>query len=64
MTTSATSNQNLLKWVDEMASLCQPEKVHWCDGSQAEYDELFRLMIENNTAVRLNEKKRPNSYLI
>ncbi len=64
MTTSATNNQNLLKWVDEMASLCQPDKIHWCDGSQAEYDELFRLMVENNTAVRLNEEKRPNSYLI
>ncbi|MBW2712867.1 MAG: phosphoenolpyruvate carboxykinase (GTP) [Deltaproteobacteria bacterium] len=64
MTTNATTNQKLLNWVDEMASLCQPDKIHWCDGSQAEYDELFRLMVENKTAIRLNEEKRPNSYLI
>ncbi len=61
---TATKNAKLLKWVEEMAALCQPEKVHWCDGSEAEYDEAFRLMLESGTAIKLNEQKRPNSYLI
>jgi len=57
-----TSNQKLSNWVDTMAALCQPERVQWCDGSQAEYDEMVRLMLESGTARKL--AKRPNSYLV
>ena len=57
-----TSNQKLTNWVEEMAALCQPERVQWCDGSQAEYDEMVRLMLETGTARKL--AKRPNSYLV
>ncbi len=47
-----------------MVELCQPDAVHWCDGSKREYDELFRLMIASGTATKLNEDIRPNSYLV
>ncbi len=57
-------NETLKTWVGEMEALCQPESVHWCDGSDAENAELIRLMLEAGTARKLNEKKRPNSYLV
>ncbi len=57
-------NEKLRNWVQEMAELCKPDAVHWCDGSQEEYDEMFSLMVKHGTAIKLNEEKRPNSYLI
>ena len=59
----SSRNGKLNQWVSEMAELCQPENVHWCNGSQQEYDELCRLMVESGTFVRLNDEKRPNSHL-
>ena len=59
-----TSNLKLNQWVEEMAVLCQPDRIHWCDGSEEEYNEMFRLMLASGTAERLNEKLRPNSYLV
>jgi len=59
-----TSNKKLLGWVDEIARLCQPERVHWCDGSETEYNDLCHLMVENGTARRLNPKLRENCYLV
>ena len=65
MTTDApTRNARLLAWVEEVASLTQPEAIRWCDGSQAEYDEMFELMLATGTAQRLDPKKRPGSYLV
>src|SRR5512134_2032964 len=58
-----TKNATLLAWVDEWAALCKPDKVHWCDGSQAEYDQLCEEMVQAGTFIRLNPEKRPNSYL-
>jgi phosphoenolpyruvate carboxykinase (GTP) len=58
-----TRNQALLRWVEEMAALCEPERIHWCDGSVEEYDTLCRQMVEAGTFLRLNPKLRPNSYL-
>jgi phosphoenolpyruvate carboxykinase (GTP) len=57
-------NEKLRKWVLEMVALCKPDKVHWCDGTEREYDEMFRLMVKSGTAIKLNEQKRPNSYLV
>jgi phosphoenolpyruvate carboxykinase (GTP) len=59
-----TSNTKLRAWVEEMAALCEPDDVRWCDGSESEYDEMFALMLESGTAERLNEELRPNSYLV
>ncbi len=58
-----SSNQRLKQWVDEMAKMCRPARVHWCDGSQEEYDGLCRQMVESGTLIKLDETKRPGSYL-
>ncbi|MDP4607657.1 MAG: phosphoenolpyruvate carboxykinase (GTP) [Burkholderiaceae bacterium] len=53
----------LLAWVQDMANLTQPAHVHWCDGSQAEYDTLCDQMVASGTMKRLNPAKRANSFL-
>jgi phosphoenolpyruvate carboxykinase (GTP) len=58
-----TVNARLLAWVDSMVMLCKPEAIHWCDGSEAEYDNLCDMMVEGGTLLRLNSAKRPNSFL-
>ncbi len=64
MTAKSAANKKIISWVDQMTELCQPDAVHWCDGSKQEYDELFRIMVESGTATKLNEEIRPNSYLV
>jgi phosphoenolpyruvate carboxykinase (GTP) len=56
-------NQELRSWVEEMVELCKPDALHWCDGSQEEYDTLCELMVQAGTFIRLNPEKRPNSFL-
>jgi phosphoenolpyruvate carboxykinase (GTP) len=56
-------NIRLLAWVREMAGLMQPNAIHWCDGSEAEYNELCGELVKAGTFKKLNEAKRPNSYL-
>jgi phosphoenolpyruvate carboxykinase (GTP) len=56
-------NQALIHWVEEMATLCQPDSIHWCDGSQDEYDALCERLIASKTLIKLNPEKRPGSYL-
>ncbi len=59
----STRNGKLLAWVEEISNKCKPDRVHWCDGSQQEYDNLTALMVESGTLIRLNPEKRPNSFL-
>src|SRR5580765_272908 len=56
-------NKQLGNWIDKVAIQCKPDRIHWCDGSQAEYDLLCAEMVKAGTFIKLNEKKRPNSYL-
>jgi phosphoenolpyruvate carboxykinase (GTP) len=58
-----TTNQRLLEWVDQMDALCQPTKIHWCDGSEAEWSALTEQLVQAGTFKRLNPEKRPNSFL-
>ena len=61
--TVPTRNRTLVKWVEEMAAVTQPEAVHWCDGSAEEYDALAQVLVDAGAFEKLSEAKRPNSYL-
>jgi phosphoenolpyruvate carboxykinase (GTP) len=63
MSYEVPNNEILLKWVEDVTALCEPAKIHWCDGSQEEYDELCNLLVKSGTFKKLNQEKRPNSYL-
>jgi len=56
-------NQRLIDWVNDCITLCKPKDVHWCDGSDKEYDNLCNQLVNSGTFIKLNPKKRPNSYL-
>src|SRR5437762_84324 len=57
-----TKHQRLVHWVEEMISLCEPDSVHWIDGSEDEYELLCKQLVEAGTLVALDPKKRPGSY--
>jgi phosphoenolpyruvate carboxykinase (GTP) len=54
-------NEKLNKWVQEINTLCQPDKIYWCDGTKKEYATLMAEMVAAGQATPL--KKRPNSFL-
>jgi phosphoenolpyruvate carboxykinase (GTP) len=56
-------NQKLIAWVAEMAALCKPERIEWCDGSQEEYERLCQQLVDAGTFRKLNPAKRPGSFL-
>ncbi|OGF23511.1 MAG: phosphoenolpyruvate carboxykinase, partial [Candidatus Eisenbacteria bacterium RBG_19FT_COMBO_70_11] len=59
------SQHELLEaWVNDVATMCQPEQVVWCNGSEPEYATMLRLMVQAGTAMWLDQGKRPNSVLV
>ena len=63
MSETRTSNPKVLAWVGEMVKLCQPTHVHWCDGSETEYQRLCEQMTQQGTFIKLNPKLRPGCFL-
>ncbi len=60
---SYVKNPQLLAWVADMAALCKPAAIHWCDGSDEEYQRLCDQLVKAGTFIKLNDAKRPNSFL-
>jgi phosphoenolpyruvate carboxykinase (GTP) len=60
---STTTNQKLTEWVERWAAILEPEQIEWCDGSEAEWDRLTKLLVSGGTFEQLNSAKRPNSFL-
>jgi len=58
-----TDHKKLLAWVDDVAALTNPDRIHWCDGSAEEYDGLCQLLVDNGTFERLSDSKRADSFL-
>ncbi len=57
-------HKKLKEFVEQSARMCQPDRIHWCDGSQEEYQLMIRLMVHAGTAIWLNPLKRPNSIFV
>ncbi|GAA1166731.1 phosphoenolpyruvate carboxykinase (GTP) [Streptomyces hebeiensis] len=61
-TPAPTRHQELISWVDEIASITEPDSVVWCDGSESEYERLCGELVAKGTFTKLDPVKRPNSY--
>ncbi len=57
-----TNNKHLIRWVEKMADLCQPEHIHWVDGSQQEYDTLCQKLVKTGTFLKLNQQLWPGCF--
>ncbi len=57
-----TTNQAVLRWVDEMVALCKPDEVFWCNGSASEREALLDAAVEKGILIRLNQEKLPGCY--
>ena len=58
-----TDNEHLIDWINEAVDLFEPEKVVFADGSDEEWNRLADELVTAGTLIKLNEEKRPNSYL-
>ncbi len=56
-------NDKAISWIKEITALTKPDDVYWCDGSQTEYDDMCQRLVKSGTFLKLNEQKRPNSFL-
>ena len=58
-----TKNQQVLKFVNDSIELCQPEKVVWITGDEAQYEELRQIALATGEMIKLNQEKLPGCYL-
>ncbi len=58
-----TKNAPLQQWIDEVAALTKPDKIHWCDGSEAEYNKLVEQMLVTGDLLKLRAATYPHCYL-
>jgi len=58
-----TQNRSLTDWVDHWEKIFEPNQVHWCDGSENEYEKFTKELVDSGTFIRLNDDLRPNSFL-
>ena len=58
-----TKNRSLTDWVDHWEEIFQPSQIHWCDGSESEYEKFTQDLVDSGTFIRLNDELRPNSFL-
>jgi phosphoenolpyruvate carboxykinase (GTP) len=63
ITLESLVNPELKRWILEVSEWCQPKAIHICDGSESEYQMLCDQMVQSGTLIKLNESKRPGSYL-
>ena len=61
-TQAPTTHQGILDFVNEVAAMTQPDSIHWCTGSDEEWVELTDALVSTGTFIKLDEKKKPNSY--
>jgi phosphoenolpyruvate carboxykinase (GTP) len=59
-----THHESLQAWVEDVAALTEPDEIHWCDGSDEEYEQLIQTLLDAGTCTHLAEDKRPGSYLV
>src|SRR3989442_4543455 len=57
-------NKKLLDWVEEVAAMCRPDRVHLCDGSDQEYQLMIRTMLQSGSAISLNPERAANSIYV
>jgi phosphoenolpyruvate carboxykinase (GTP) len=57
-----TNHAKLNAWVQEMAAMCQPDKVVWIDGSDAQREQLTAEAVASGELIKLNQKKHPGCY--
>ena len=63
LASTPTTHAGILTWVQEVAALTEPDRVHWCTGDDAEWEQLTTTLVDSGTFIRLDEEKKPNSFL-
>ena len=58
-----TRLESLGDWIDEIARLTHPDRIHWCTGTREEYDEFLRVMLSRGDLLELNQDSYPDCYL-
>ena len=58
-----TQNRALIDWVTHWEEIFEPTQIHWCDGSENEYEKFTKELVDSGTFIRLNDELRPNSFL-